>query len=245
MGQADRDYWHRDRPFTQARHETSFLSKLLITLAVLLMCAVAYRYQAEIKLWVQKSAERPAQRAQAPVLPAPAMVPAPAPAVPQNPHPETSGQIYRCGNTYSHEPCDNARQISIPTNASRDMSAAKEIYLCKDIYDRLTWESTPCSANGKFMDRIARVPANIPWEEQVAIARQQRDRAHAIAAEQVVAVASRPSSAPRANAGECQALDERVNSLDSLGRIGGGGYTMDWIREQRRLARDRQFRIGC
>ena len=53
MGQADRDYWHRDKPFTQARHETSFLSKLLITLAVLLICAVAYRYQAEIKLWVQ------------------------------------------------------------------------------------------------------------------------------------------------------------------------------------------------
>ena len=87
MGQADRDYWHRDRPFTQARHETSFLTKLLITLAVLLICAVAYRYQAEIKLWVQKSAERPAQRAQAPVLPAPAVVPAPVPAVPQNPLP--------------------------------------------------------------------------------------------------------------------------------------------------------------
>ena len=166
MGQTDRDYWHRDKPFTQARHETSFLSKLLITLAVLLMCAVAYRYQAEIKRWVQKSVERPAQRAQAPVLPAPAVVPAPAPAVPQNPRPETSGQIYRCGNTYSHEPCDNARQISVPTNASRDMSATKEIYLCKDIYDRLTWESTPCSANGRFMDRSPVFPRIFPGKNR-------------------------------------------------------------------------------
>ena len=245
MGQIDRDYWHRERPFTQARREMSFLSKLLITLALLLIAAIAYRYQAEITLFLQKAAATKAHRPQTPALPAPPIVSTPTPPAVPMPRIEPSGQIYRCGSTYSHTPCGNAPPMALQSSPSRDLSASREIYLCKNIYDRLTWESVPCSANGRFMDRIARVPANVSWEEQVAIARQQRDRAHAIAAEQVVAVASRPASTSKANAGECQALDERVNWLDSLGRIGGGGYTMDWIREQRRLARDRQFRIGC
>lgn len=76
------------------------------------------------------------------------------------------------------------------------------------------------------------------------MARQQRHRAHANAAEQVVPVATRPAGS-KANASECRELNERVNWLDNLGRIGGSGYTMDWIREERRKARDRQFRIGC
>lgn len=44
---------------------------------------------------------------------------------------------------------------------------------------------------------------------------------------------------------ECKALEERIRWLDDLGRSGGGGYTMDWIREERRLARDKQFRLKC
>lgn len=254
MGLQDRDYWKerydenlnarrdpRDNPFTSARSEMSFLGKLVLTITLLLVAAVAYRYQAEIKgifnrpskvLSLPQQVTQPEQIAVAPKVAPPA------------PSPVPSGQIYRCGSSYSNIPCDGGRQLGQQASQPLDMSVMREIYLCKDIYDRLTWESVPCSANGRYMDRIARVPANAPWDEQVAIARQQRDRAHAIAAEQIVPVAPRLSGA-KTSVSECRALDERVNWLDSLGRVGGAGYTLDWIREQRRFARDRQFRIGC
>jgi len=239
MGHYDPGEWKRDNPFTSGRHEMGFVTKLILTVAVLLACALAYRYQSEILRFLvgpprtapQQSASRPPPE---PVVVAPRVL------VPEKPRTEAASQIYRCGNTYSTTPCEGGRQIAQPSGGP----SSREIYLCKDFQGNLTWESAPCSANGRFMDRIARVPTNVSWEEQVAIARQQRDRAHAIAAEQVVPVATRPTGG-RANAAECQTLDERVNWLDSLGRIGGGGYTMDWIREERRKARDRQFRIGC
>lgn len=239
MGHYDPGEWKRDNPFTSGRHEMGFVTKLILTVAVLLACALAYRYQSEISRFLvgpprtapQQSASRPPPE---PVVVAPRVL------VPEKPRTEAASQIYRCGNTYSTTPCEGGRQIAQPSGGP----SSREIYLCKDFQGNLTWESAPCSANGRFMDRIARVPTNVSWEEQVAIARQQRDRAHAIAAEQVVSVATRPTGG-RANASECQALNERVNWLDNLGRIGGGGYTMDWIREERRKARDRQFRIGC
>lgn len=245
MGQFDPADWQREKPFTAGHNEMSFLSKLILTIALLLIAALAYRYQSEILRFligppVAKTSltQRPAVRQPEPTVVAPRVL------VPETARSESTGQIYRCGNAYSSAPCEGGRQIAQQNSAPVERSVTKEIYLCKDIYDRLTWESVPCSANGRFMDRIASVPANASWDEQVAIARQQRDKAYAIAGEQVVPVTSRPAGG-KANAGECRALDERVSWLDSLGRIGGGGYTMDWIREERRKARDRQFRVGC
>ena len=44
---------------------------------------------------------------------------------------------------------------------------------------------------------------------------------------------------------ECQLLEARVQYLDSMGRQIQGAQTMDWIRDERQKARDRQFRIPC
>lgn len=179
-----------------------------------------------------------------------AMVQSPEPAVvaprvlaPEKARSESTGQIYRCGNTYSNAPCEGGQQIAQQSSRPVDRSETKEIYLCKDFQDRLTWESVPCSANGRFMDRIARVPAHVSWEEQVAIARQQRDKAHAIAAEQVVPVASRSvSSTPS----ECQMIEQHIRALDAECRVNACGMKrLDDIRAARKEARDRQFRIGC
>ena len=194
----DPQYWQREKPFSGAQHEMSFVAKLVITIVLLLMAAMTYRYQAQIVRLLRPETSTPKPLDVA--IQSPAVVPKSATAgdaqsAPVNPQP--SAQIYRCGSSYSHSPCPNGQQLEVPINQHRD-----------------------------------------------AVARQQRDRAHAIANEQIVSVAPRATGG-KANASECQSLDERVNWLDSLGRIGGGGYTMDWIREQRRLARDRQFRIGC
>ena len=211
---------------------------------LILIAAIAYRYQAEILGLLRRPEVVAPKRQEVAVQPPVITAAQPEDLARTDTAPAPSKQVFRCGSSYSNTPCANGREVEVQVSQRQDLSATKEIYLCKDHYDRLTWESVPCSTNGRFMDRIARVPSHLSWNEQVAIAREQRDRAQAIANEQIVAVAPRGASS-KANASDCQALDEHVNWLDSLGRIGGGSYTMDWIREKRRQARDRQFRIGC
>lgn len=46
-------------------------------------------------------------------------------------------------------------------------------------------------------------------------------------------------------AGECKALDERIKYLDSMARQPQSGQMQDWIKNERKIARDRQFRISC
>ncbi|MBS3018379.1 hypothetical protein DJFAAGMI_01111 [Comamonas sp. PE63] len=241
MGHYDPGKWQRENPFTGARNEMSFLSKLILTIALLLVGALAYRYQAEILRFFQRPPAAASQRS-AVRQPEPTVV-APRVLAPETPRLESTGQIYRCGNTYSNSPCDGGKQLAQQSSRPVDRSETKEIYLCKDFQDRLTWESVPCSANGRFMDRIARVPAHVSWEEQMAIARQQRDKAYAIAAEQVVPVTSRSiSSTPN----ECQMLEQHIRALDAECRVNACGMKrLDDIRATRKEARDRQFRIGC
>lgn len=242
MGHYDPGNWQRENPFKSGHKEMSFFTKLALTVVVLLVSVLAYRYQSEIVRFLVRPPEAVPQRPEARQPREPAVV-APRVLTPDKPRSESTGQIYRCGNTYSNTPCDGGKQLAQQNSRPVDRSETKEIYLCKDFQDRLTWESVPCSANGRFMDRIARVPAHVPWEEQVAIARQQRDKAHAIAAEQVVPVASRSTSSTPA---ECQALEQRIRVLDAECRVNAcSTQRLDWVRFERKAARDRQFRIGC
>lgn len=244
MGQYDPEGWQRENPFTSGRNEMSILSKLIFTIALLLIAALAYRYQSEIWRFLIGPPVTVVPAPQRPVVQSPERtVVAPKINVPDESHAESTGQIYRCGNTYSSTPCEGGRRISQQDSQPVNRSLTKEIYLCKDFQGDLTWESVPCSANGRFMDRIARVPVDASWEEQVAIARRQRDKALAIAAEQVVPVARRSTaSAPS----ECQMLDQRIRALDAECRVNACGMDkLDSVRFARKEAQDRKFRIGC
>lgn len=44
---------------------------------------------------------------------------------------------------------------------------------------------------------------------------------------------------------ECKALDARIEQLDSMSRQPQGASTQDWIRDERKKARDKQFRLLC
>ena len=241
MGHFDPADWQREKPFTGGRNEMNFLTKLILTIAVLSAAALAYRYQSEILRFLEGPAtvapQLPPVRSPEPTAVAPRVV------APERSRTESTDQIYRCESTYSNAPCDGGHQVAQQARQPVDMSETKEIYLCKDFQDRLTWESVPCSMNGRFMDRIARVPVNASWEDQVAIARQQRDKAHAIAAEQIVPAASRSTSSTPS---ECQMLEQQIRVLDTVCRVNACDMRkLDDIRAARKQARDRQFRIGC
>lgn len=53
------------------------------------------------------------------------------------------------------------------------------------------------------------------------------------------------SSSYAAMKAECAGLDEHIKYLDALARQPQGAQTQDWIRDERKKARDRQNRIPC
>ncbi len=85
----------------------------------------------------------------------------------------------------------------------------------------------------------------MPWDEQVAAASQ----AHRSALQAAAVPVQRQSQAPQPAAppadGQCLALEERVKALDSMGRAGSQYYDLDWVRRERKIARDRQYRLRC
>ncbi len=79
----------------------------------------------------------------------------------------------------------------------------------------------------------------------MAAGQQQKDLAEAEnTAGKNLPTASRPATQP-SKSQACSALDERVVMLDSMGRAGSRYYDLDWVRRERKDARDQQYRLRC
>ncbi len=104
----DPQYWQREKPFSGAHHEMSFVAKLVITIVLLLMAAMAYRYQSQIVRLLRPATSTPKPLDVA--IQSPAVVPKSATAgdaQSASVNPPPPAQIYRCGSSYSHSPCPN------------------------------------------------------------------------------------------------------------------------------------------
>lgn len=153
-------------------------------------------------------------------------------------------EVYKCGNTYSDEPCKGAVVIDASPPVSDNAGPrTKLIYLCKrPDTSQPWWIHEECSRRRWTVIDSVRVPSNVHWNDQVAIA--QRKRAEK---------AARPTFTPRYstatpaddNRGACENLNRRVAELDSMGRAGGTVRRMEWIRSERQSARDKQFQLRC
>lgn len=154
-------------------------------------------------------------------------------------------QVYRCGNTYSDEPCKHGREVDVssPVRSSASRGTTTSIHLCKSYGGAQFWSSQQCSKHGALTDRIENVPSGVPWEQQVEMARSQFNKA-AVQSQQAPATA-RPTTPQPDGRTECQALESRVLYLDAQGRVGGSPQFMDWLRAERQKARDQQFRLRC
>ena len=161
----------------------------------------------------------------------------------------SQAQVYRCSNTYTDEPCKGGRAVdtSPPVSDPRGPQT-KVIYLCRASTTYRYWTPEPCSASNATIERTERVPANLPWEDQLAIARAQRDEAQIYSSPQP-SMNSQPvydaTHTYNAQKEACAALETRIKYLDDEGRRGGSGYKMDWIRKERLDARNEQLRIRC
>lgn len=65
------------------------------------------------------------------------------------------------------------------------------------------------------------------------------------ATEPIVEVQTPYVNAVAAKNAECQALDAQIKHWDAMARQPQGAQTQDWISNERKKARDRQFRIHC
>lgn len=152
-----------------------------------------------------------------------------------------NAQVYRCGNSYSSEPCQGGHEVDVsPTLSDPRGAATREIFLCRSNSNRYYWNAEHCSVRGWSVERIARVPRDASWQAQVEIA--QEDRVNAETTARTPAYAGDFTNAREpSNQRICQQLDARIKRLDSMARANSTA----WITEERRLARDRQFRLGC
>lgn len=155
--------------------------------------------------------------------------------------------VYRCGSTYSDEPCKGGKVVDTsPLVSDPRGPLTKEIYLCKAPHGGRYWTPEHCAHRGWTIERIQRVPANVGWDEQVAAGRQQKDQAEALSTAPAQSFA--PQAVQRSQPSKsqaCSALDERVVMLDSMGRAGSRYYDLDWVRRERKDARDQQYRLKC
>lgn len=152
-----------------------------------------------------------------------------------------NAQVYRCGNSYSSEPCKGGHEVDVsPTLSDPQGAATREIFLCRSNSNRYYWNAEHCSQRGWSVERIARVPKGASWQAQVEMAQENRVNAEAMARAPAYAGGVTSSSEP-SNQSRCQQLDERIKQLDSMAR----SHSTPWITEERRLARDRQFRLRC
>jgi len=159
---------------------------------------------------------------------------------------DAGAQVYRCGNTYSQEPCKGGREVDVsPAFSDRHGPKTKEIYLCRAPQGGLYWTVEHCGQRGWTIERTERVPANVSWEDQLAAARRNKADAEALAAPPAPTYYTPPQTQAISRSAECEALDAEVKRLDSMGRAGSRYYDLDWIRAQRKEARDRQFRLRC
>lgn len=77
-------------------------------------------------------------------------------------------QVYRCGNTYTQEPCKGGREVDVTPPVS-DLSGPKTtvIYLCRAQGGSFYWIPQRCATRGWTLERSATVSKHVSWENQV------------------------------------------------------------------------------
>ena len=159
---------------------------------------------------------------------------------------DASAQVYRCGNVYSDEPCKGGKEVDVsPAVSDLQGPKTKLIYLCSTKHGQQYWTVEECRTRGWTLERTERVPINMTWDSQVTIANRQKRQAEEITAPPVAPIQQQSQPQQPSFKAHCAELDERIKHLDRMGRAGSQHYDLDWIRRQRKEARDTQFRLRC
>lgn len=159
----------------------------------------------------------------------------------------SEAQVYRCGNTYSNAPCAGGKEIDTGPTLSwgQAKGSTATLYLCQAYGGGQFWTRERCRERDALVERMESVPAGMPFEQQVELARDRLAQSRRSADMSSSAPGQRIAPVTNVSAGSCKFLDDRIRQLDAMARAGGHAGYMNWIARERKEARDRQFRLRC
>lgn len=129
-------------------------------------------------------------------------------------------------------------------------SSAGSIYLCRVYSGGSIWSSARCDPLKSVVEREIMVPDNLAWDQQVAYAEQRMAASRALqqgapTTNTNSATTTITTSSISSTGSQCKALDAEIAGYDAMARQPQSGQTQDWIAEQRRKARTKQFGLHC
>jgi hypothetical protein len=218
MGLMDRDYMNEKRPrqaFTPAA-EKSAVSTLFMVLVFVAALFVLYK----LADWqLAKRANGVAAPSALSVQPSPSQAPA-----------------RKEASNLAREPASRA----YPEAPERE--AGNRVVTKCIVNGKTSYGDGPCSGGAVTTQVTTRANHNIMAPVRVAATVTIEPTFSPAPA--VIAQNSAPSDYT-AKKLECQSLEARIQHLDSMSRQPQNGQMMDWIRDERKKARDQQFRIPC
>lgn len=116
------------------------------------------------------------------------------------------------------------------------------LFHCKAYSGGTFWANTHCNQHQALVDRMVSVPGNLPFDQQVKLAEGQRNTASAASLSRNIVVNNATTAS---KASQCKALNDQIVRFDAQARQPQSAQMQDWIREQRKTIRDRQFSLRC
>lgn len=120
----------------------------------------------------------------------------------------------------------------------------RQIYLCRAYTGGTFWSQAHCQEHRALIDRIAPVPPGLPFDQQVAIARQQLGTAQAVAVA-ATPVQAQPAPQQFDRSAVCRGLEGEIRAIDARARQPLPAYEQDRLSARRKDVRGEQFRLRC
>lgn len=236
MGIQDRDYWrewHREREesdgFRLRPPEPPGADWHWSLKALVWMLIAGTLFAVFKRIEQRRSTPRPAAAA-----PQSAPTPAQPPPRPAAPSPSQNHQAPHPGYA---QPAPGPTPAPGPSRVT--------IYLCKDYSGGMFWVSNHCNQHRALIDRMESVPSNLPWDQQVRLAQQARNRAAELTRPPPVTERRTVTVNNTGNTATCEALEQHIVHLDAMARQPQSAQMQDWIKAQKADARSQQFRLRC
>lgn len=238
MEQDDSHYTReRHAPFTPPK-ETSLLLVVGVWLAI---AALAFQTIS----WWQESKRRERSEQASSIQPPRLAQTASRPAASPPSSPETSGPLWPPREQIHPQPVQERPAAMVPVERPSAGNGNGTLYHCKAADGRTFWTQAACSQHHAVLDRMTTVPTNLSFDQQVEIAEQRRQALMVPSPPPAASIVAQTSPVPHADQAECKLLDARIQELDALARQPQSAATQDWIRSERKKARDRQFALRC
>jgi len=141
----------------------------------------------------------------------------------------------------ARSPATAQAPLQIPSPSITEPKAGSPVVTKCLSNGRTTYSDGSCPAGAKTSQVITKENLNLMDSIRIPMAPPATE----LPVKSAAITQSKPNPDYAAMKAECAAWDERIKYLDAMARQPLDGTTQDWIRGERKNARDRQARIPC